>query len=261
MRIALSSLEQVWENKKENLVECNKLAKIASENKAELIIFPEMTLTGFSLDTLKISEESNRSISIQNFSTIAADHNIGIVAGVVLESKNVFQNMAIFFAADGEVLCRYAKIHPFSFVGEDKYISGGAKLSIFEKNKLSFGLTICYDLRFPLLSASLADDCDCIINIANWPKKRLYHWYTLLQARAIENQLYVIGVNRTGVDGNGLEYSESSCAYGPDGEKLNSYLVKKNLNIIDIDKTFVDKCRQDFPVRGDRRPIIYKIFS
>jgi omega-amidase len=258
MRIALSSLDQVWENKEENLVECNKFSKIASENKAGLIIFPEMTLTGFTLNTTSVSEDYMTSVSLQNFSNMADVYNIGIVAGIVLKNKNIIQNTAISFGNDGKVLAEYAKIHPFSFVGEDEYISGGTKLSVFEFNKIRLGLTICYDLRFPLLWASLANECDCIINIANWPEKRVDHWYALLQARAIENQLYVIGVNRIGVDGNGIEYIESSRAYGPDGSIVNSYVVDKSLSIIDIDKTIVDKWQRDFPIRNDRRPSIYK---
>lgn len=257
MRIALSLLDQAWENKKENLAECNKLAKISSQNKADLIIFPEMTLTGFTLNTIEISENVNAPTSIPKFSSMAVTNDIAIVAGMVLDNNNLFHNTAVAFGENGKILTQYEKIHPFSFAGEDKYISGGTNLSVFELNNIRFGLTICYDLRFPLLWAALAGKCDCIINIANWPAKRLEHWYTLLQARAIENQVYVIGVNRVGTDGNGLAYVKSSRAYGPDGSTINPIIVDDNVNIIEIDKSIVKNHQNEFPLRRDRRNTLY----
>lgn len=260
MRIALSMLDQSWENKQANLDACIKLAERSSKGQADLLIFPEMTLTGFTLNTLSIAEESDSSASLRSFSKMAATHNMGIIAGLALRTSGLFQNCAVAFGRNGEQLCQYAKIHPFSFSGENRYISGGAELSTFEYEGLRFGLSICYDLRFPVLWYALADKCDCIINIANWPARRIDHWRTLLQARAIENQVYVIGVNRVGIDGNGLEYIESSYVFAPDGSITNPVMIEEGLSVVEIEKSVVKKCQESFPVRNDRRLTLYKNF-
>lgn len=258
MRIALSMLDQVWENKQKNLDACSKQIEIASKNKADLIIFPEMTLTGFTLNTKSVSEENNESKSIQEFSIMADANSISVVAGLVLKKNNLFYNSAIAISEHGKILAQYSKIHPFTFAGEDKYITGGDKLSIFKIKKIRFGLTICYDLRFPSLWSVLADKCDCIVNIANWPVKKIDHWHTLLKARAIENQIYVLGVNRVGKDGNGLEYIESSCAYSPEGVLMDFMTSGKDVIIVDIDLSMVRSYQDSFPVKNDRKNNVYK---
>lgn len=258
MKIALTSMNQAWENKSVNIDVCNKLAEITSKNNADLLIFPEMTLTGFSLATQMVAEDINSSKTLHDFSAMAANYNLGIIAGMVLNDHGVYSNCAVAFGREGEQLSCYAKIHPFSLSGENQYITGGGELSTFEYEGLRFGLTICYDLRFPLLWYALAENCDCIINIANWPARRIDHWKALLQARAIENQIYVIGVNRVGIDANNLEYSDSSYAFSPDGSMLSSIVVDEGFRIIEIEKAMVTKCQEDFPARKDRRPTLYK---
>lgn len=260
MRIALSMLNQAWENKQNNLDACIKLADRSVKSQADFLVLPEMTLTGFTLNTLSIAEESDSSSSLRSFADIAVTHNMGIIGGVVLSTSGLFQNCAVAFGRNGEQLCKYAKIHPFSFAGENRYISGGTELSTFEYDGLRFGLTICYDLRFPVLYYALAGKCDCIINIANWPERRIDHWRALLQARAIENQVYVIGVNRIGIDGNGLEYPESSYAFAPDGSIVNPIIQDEELIVVEIDKSVVKKCRESFPVCKDKRHTLYKQF-
>lgn len=260
MKIALSMMNQVWENKSANMIVCNELAERSLKNRADLLIFPEMTLTGFSLNTSGVAEDANSSQSLLGFAELAAKHNMGVIAGLVLKANDCFHNCAVVFGRSGEQLCHYAKIHPFSLSGENRHISGGAELATFEHEGLRFGLTICYDLRFPVLWYSLADKCDCIVNIANWPARRVDHWRTLLQARAIENQVYVIGVNRIGLDGNQLEYVESSYAFAPDGSIVNPVVIDEGLSIIEIEKTAVKKCQDAFPVRNDRRHTLYKNF-
>lgn len=260
MKIALSMMNQVWENKPNNLATCIKLADKAMKSQADFLILPEMTLTGFSLNTPEIAEESESSASLRSFADIAVTHNIGVIAGVVLKARGLFQNCAVAFGTNGEQVGMYAKIHPFSFSGENRHISGGVELSTFEYNGLRFGLTICYDLRFPVLWYALAGKCDCIINIANWPARRIDHWRALLQVRAIENQVYVIGVNRVGIDGNGLEYPESSYAFAPDGSIVDPIINDEGLIVVELDKSVVNKCRESFPVINDKRHTLYKHF-
>lgn len=260
MRIALTLMDQTWENKSANVDSGNELTIRSLRSNADLIIFPEMTLTGFTSAIPKVAEESGTSTSLRTFADMAAKYGIGVVAGVILKTNDLYHNCAVAVGRGGEQLGCYRKIHPFSPSGENCYISGGEEIATFEYEGIKFGLTICYDLRFPVLWHVLAERCDCIINIANWPSRRIDHWKTLLKARAIENQVYVIGVNRIGVDGNNLEYTESSIAFSPDGAELIPIATDENLRVIEIQKSAVKKCQDDFPVRNDRRPVLYNEF-
>ena len=260
MKIALTMMNQAWEDKEANISTCNELAESSSRYGAEILIFPEMTLTGFTLSTPSVAEDINNSRTLKVFAEMAVKHRVGIVAGLVLRADDKYYNCAVAFDKKGYEIANYAKIHPFSFSGEDRYVLGGDELVAFESNGLRFGLTICFDLRFPVLWYALTSKCDCIINIANWPAKRVDHWRTLLQARAIENQIYVIGVNRVGVDGNNLEYTESSYAFAPDGTPINSVITDKGLNVIEISKSAITNRQEMFPSRKDKRINLYKKF-
>jgi len=258
MKIALTLMNQAWENKSANVDSSHELTMRASRGNADLIIFPEMTLTGFTLATPSVAEEIGVSTSLRAFADMATKHNVGVVAGVVLKINDSYHNCAVAFGRDGGQLICYKKIHPFLLSGESCYITGGDDIATFEYEGIRFGVTICYDLRFPVLWYLLAEKCDCIINIANWPAKRIDHWKTLLKARAIENQVYVIGVNRIGVDGNNVEYTESSYAFAPDGSIMNPVFVDEGMSIVEIQKTVVKECQDAFPVQNDRRRTLYK---
>jgi predicted amidohydrolase len=232
MKIALVSLNQIWEDKNLNLVECEKYIKDASLNDVKLIIFPEMTLTAFSINTDLISEKENNSFTISSFKELSIKYNIAIVFGVVIKEKIKSSNRMYFLDNNGNTLEYYKKIHPFSFANEDDYYVSGEDIKVIEFNNVKFGLTICYDLRFSNLYHEISkQNTDCIINIANWPSKRIDHWNTLLKARAIENQQFIIGVNRIGIDGNNLEYEKSSNIFNANGEKLN---IIKNIDEMKI---------------------------
>jgi len=257
MKIALVSLNQIWENKKVNLDLCEKYTQKASEQNVDLIVFPEMTLTGFSNNIGLISERFESSETIKNFSSLAKKFQIAIVFGVVVKNGDKALNKSIFIDKSGEISGDYSKIHPFSFAREDTYFDDGNKLSVVHFGDMVIGLTICYDLRFPELYSGLAKNCDFIINIANWPAKRVDHWNTLLKARAIENQIFVAGINRIGIDGNDLEYIESSHIFNANGENLNFELyeeMKIYEMIIDWTKEFKSK----FNTTNDRKIKFYK---
>ena len=142
----------------------------------------------------------------------------------------------------------------FSFAKEDKYFIPGKKISFGNLNKkISLGITICYDLRFPELYYLLSKNCEVVINIANWPLERIDHWRTLLKARAIENQMYIVGVNRTGNDFNKFTYPSSSMVFGPKGNKCKPVYKNKIIGIYDIDINEVAMSRKSFPSTYDRR--------
>ncbi|MBA3656416.1 MAG: carbon-nitrogen family hydrolase [Gemmatimonadaceae bacterium] len=260
MRIALASMDQAWENKELNLERVSALANSAAGLGAELVVFPEMTLTGFTMNTGYSAETAENSPSVKALAQIAAAEKIWLLAGVVFRSGETATNNLVGFAPDGMQRVLYAKIHPFSFAGEDRFFSRGEHLATLALTEFTLGLSICYDLRFPELFAALADKADVLINIANWPRRRLDHWVTLLRARAIENQVYVVGVNRTGTDGNGVEYVSSSMVIDPNGVALSPVSTAGDIDVYDMTRQALDEFRKSFSTRQDRLPDLYGKF-
>ena len=258
MKVALISLDQKWEDKPYNLNRCVELTSRAVVFGAEVVIFPEMTQTGFSMNNSQFAEISATSSSLSGFREISKKNRIWLVAGVVLQEEEKAANTLVVFSPDGDEQARYIKIHPFSFAGEDRVFSPGRLLVKAQLPEFRLGFSICYDLRFPELYSALAKDCDVLVNIANWPKRRVNHWMALLQARAIENQVYVIGVNRTGMDGNGLEYERSSVIIDANGDYLEPVITEGEIDIYHLDHQLLDTFRSGFSTRQDRVPDLYR---
>lgn len=258
MKVALISLDQKWEDKAYNMQRCAELTARAATGGADLVIFPEMTLTGFTMNTQQSVEDIGHSPSLCAFSAIAKDHGISLIVGLALGCGGNTENTLVAFSADGSEHARYAKIHPFSLAGEDRFFRSGNRLARMRIAEFMFGFSICYDLRFPELYSALAKDCEVLVNIANWPKQRVRHWRTLLQARAIENQVFVIGVNRTGMDGNGLEYERSSAVVNANGEFIEPVIIEGEMDIFEISRKDLMDYRQGFSTRQDRRPKLYR---
>ena len=258
MRVALVSLNQHWEDKEANFQDCSRHVSEAKKIATELIIFPEMTLTGFSMDSTKLAEPIHNSKSLELFKDLAQTHSIAIQFGLAISENNCYYNCAITLDQNGKVISNYRKMHPFSFANENKYFCAGDKLSNFNYQGVNFGSTICYDLRFPEIYSALTKNSQAIINIANWPTKRIDHWRKLMMARAIENQVFLIGVNRTGIDGNHINYQESSMIVDPSGIQLQALYQKPPLYIYDVDFNAAEAYRADFPTFQDRRPDLYK---
>ena len=261
MKIALISLDQKWEDKSYNMQRCKLFIGQAAKQNIDLIIFPEMTLTGFSFNTKAIAEEQSTSKTLLAFSELAKKNHIAIVIGLVLKSDSEkCLNTLVAFSSSGEEKARYIKIHPFSFAGENQYFDSGHHLASMDLSGFRVGFTICYDLRFPELYSALAKDCNVLVNIANWPKKRIHHWHALLQARAIENQTYMIGVNRIGIDGNGLEYTPSSMIFDANGKVLETGINEGEIDIYQMSLEELIHYRNSFSTSQDRRSKLYNNF-
>ncbi len=257
MKIALVSMDQVWECKVENLKLCETYIQKASDEGVDLIVFPEMTLTGFSFNVSKVAEDKENSFTVAKFSLLAKKYSISILFGVVFKG-DLASNNAIMIDRDGEIIETYVKIHPFTYAKEDSYFSEGDRVVTCKLHGLTIGLTICYDLRFPELYSILADSCDLIVNIANWPAKRVDHWNCLLKARAIENQRFIVGVNRVGTDGNKLQYCKSSQVINANGDTVKVSRSWKNMDICDLDINFTTEYQKTFNTYGDRKTLLYK---
>jgi len=262
MRVALVSLDQFWLDKENNFTRCVKFVHKAAEDGCELVFFPEMTLTGFSLDALSIVETPNNAMTFEWFGELSSASRVSVIFGACLIDQQTSnpRNVLCLAQQDGTVQSLYAKIHPFNFVGEDKVYDAGNSLEIVNVGALRLGCSICYDLRFPELYSIMSKSCNAVVNIANWPASRLEHWKSLLVARAIENQLFVIGVNRTGLDGNGLQYKKSSMVVSPDGKVLEPLYSEGEFDIYEVDPVEVTDYREAFPVVSDKRYELYAGF-
>ena len=258
MKVALVSLDQKWEDKAHNLERCRALAARASQLGAELVVYPEMTLTGFTMNTSLSAEDPENSPSLAAFSSLAQRHGVWLIAGLVLGKVGKPANTLVAFDPDGREHARYAKMHPFSFAGENRHFRSGDALSTIRIGEFVLGLSICYDLRFPELYSAMAASCDILVNIANWPRPRLAHWRTLLRARAIENQVYVIGVNRTGMDGAGHEYEASSAVVDANGDFVDAVARDEEVDLYEVSRQDLMEFRAGFSTRQDRVPHLYR---
>jgi predicted amidohydrolase len=166
------------------------------------------------------------------------------------------RNMGLLVSPQGQVT-RYAKIHPFSFSGEDKHYAGGERVVTVDVEGLRVTPLICYDLRFPEPFRLAAPETDLFALVANWPDARREHWRTLLKARAIENLAYVAGVNRVG-EGGKLRYAGDSTAVSPWGEVLAEGGPEEAVLLFEADPREVAQARAKFPVLSDVRPEAYR---
>jgi predicted amidohydrolase len=259
MRIAMVSMDQQWEAPAANRAACQAHARRAVELGADVIVFPELTLTGFTMDPATFAEPPDASGTVAAFAALATEVGAHIAFGVPLHGARRPRNTLVLVSPDGREVARYAKLHPFTFAGEDRAYEGGDGLVMARMNDAAFGLAVCYDLRFPGMFAALAPHCDALLVIANWPGRRIQHWEALLRARAIEGQCFAVGVNRTGTDGNGVEYPRSSVAFAPDGSRLEPESSDDVVDIVSVDPAVARRYRASFPVLPDARPHEYRL--
>lgn len=259
MKVALVSLNQSWENKAENKQKVGETLALIAEHctNTDLVVYPEMTLTGFTMESQKVKEDELSSETITFFKEQARKYKVSIVFGVVLSKGEKATNNLVVVSEQG-VLATYAKIHPFSYAGENDYYQAGNELKKLSIGGATIGLSICYDLRFPELYQAYSKDCSVILNIANWPERRVSNWRALNKARAIENQVFMIAVNRIGTDGNGLKYVASSGIVSPYGEELIGVSLSEEVAVYEIDLGEVAQYRKEFPVKNDRKITLYK---
>jgi len=257
MKLALASLNQDWEDKKANIKKCKKLLKVASKNKTDMIIFPEMTLTAYTINE-KMAEDFDNSSTIKTFSLLAKKYSITIVFGLSIKCAAKLKNRLVVIDKKGDISGFYDKIHPFSYANEDVYFEGGGKLLILDIDGIRTSFSICYDLRFSEIFSTVSYKTELFINIANWPKSRISHFKTLLKARAIENQAFMLGVNRVGIDLKGIKYTKSSLAFNPYGKQIKPIFSSKELDIVEIDMGAFDEYRKKFSSVLDKKPELYR---
>ena len=255
MRVALLQMDLAWEDVAENHRRAAKLLAQAKEGGAALAVLPEMFSTGFSMDAGRIAQPPGGA-SETFLREQARELGLWILASVPERGESNPRNMAMLASPHGAVV-KYAKIHPFSFAGEDRVYTAGDRVVTADVEGVRVTPLVCYDLRFPEPFRVAAGDTDLFVVVANWPDQRREHWRTLLRARAIENQAYVVGVNRAG-HGNGLTYAGDSAAIAPLGETLAEADAREQVVFADVDPEVVKKLRARFPALEDRRPFAYR---
>lgn len=251
MTITLVQSNIIWEDKIANIAKAESL--IPSNQMSDLILFPEMSFTGFSMNIDLTKELKKETCLIMK--DIAKRYGKSLGFGWVKDCGEKCENHYSIIDSDGNTIADYAKMHPFSYYGEDKYFLGGNDIKIFEFKTIPFSAFICYDLRFPELFREVANKVHAVIIPACWPAKRAEHWKALLRARAIENQIYVFAVNCVGNVG-GLDYSGDSCVIDPDGKVIEMLSDKEGVITYEFEDD-VEKYRALFPVLKDRRLDIY----
>ena len=248
VKIGLLQTNIHWEDKQENKLLIGRwLAELNRTGPVDWLIFPEMTLTGFSMDARAASLSAK---DLDFFKKVAGEHDCAVTWGGALDGAN--QSLTV--DARGEIIAIYAKTHLLSISGENlAYRAGDGPVS-FRLGEMAITPFVCYDLRFAYLFWQRALQTHVYVGIANWPRRRIEHWRALLRARAIENQAYVIGVNRVGSDPQ-IEYNGHSLVVDPFGKIVLDCGESAGLYTVEIDRAVVDKLRSGLPFLQDRKKI------
>jgi predicted amidohydrolase len=253
LRIAAIQHDIVWEKPAENFAGLTPMIDAAVADGAAMVVVSEMWSTGFSMNSVEIAERPDGPTS--TFMKHTAARTGAWVVGSFPEHTEGYDrptNRLLMAGPDGQDH-RYSKIHPFTFAGEHEHYSAGRDRLTVEIDGVRVTPLVCYDLRFTDLFWDVADSTDCYVIPANWPEVRREHWTTLLRARAIENQAYVVGVNRVGSAGR-LAYSGDTRIIDPLGEVTSAPSGETATIIADIDPAKVAQVRADFPFMQDRNP-------
>jgi predicted amidohydrolase len=253
MKIHCVQLDIAWENKEANHERVKQLLAAHPPEPGSLVVLPEMFSTGFSMNVADISESARRKTE-KFLADLARKLGVFIMGGVVTtDDAGGGNNQSLTFAPSGEEIARYTKLQPFTHGGEAEHYNAGQTTVVFKWQDLIVSPFICYDLRFPEhFREAVTGGAQLFVVIANWPMGRILHWETLLRARAIENQAYVAGVNRTGADPK-ITYNGGSLIANPKGELLAHADDRECVISAELLSEELLAYRKDFPFLADRR--------
>ena len=250
-----------WENKAANLQMLEQ--KINSiQHPTQIIVLPEMFNTGFSMKPETLAEYMNGP-TVEWMKRITSEKKVILTGSIIIKEKDptplessegdLYYNRLVWMLPNGQYGV-YDKRHRFAYGGEDDHFSAGTKRLIASVNGWKINLQVCYDLRFPVWARQGPEEdpeYDVLIYVANWPERRIHAWKTLLTARAIENQCYVIGANRTGDDGNQIHYSGNSMVIDAMGEVLYEKTNEEDIHTITLSKEKLQDIRTKLPFLKD----------
>ncbi|UKM65273.1 amidohydrolase [Flavobacteriaceae bacterium GSB9] len=249
LKIALLQSDLAWEDAAQNRKNLGVALRGIAQT-IDVIVLPEMFATGFTMNAEKVAEPMDGD-TVAWMKQMATKTNAAIAGSLVISEERKFYNRFLFVEPSGKISI-YNKRHTFTLAGENKVYTAGSKQVIIDYKGWKICPQVCYDLRFPVWSRNV-EGYHVLIYVANWPKPRISAWNTLLQARAIENMSYCIGVNRVGVDGTNIEYSGHSAAYDVLGNKITTIEPKQEqIETITLEKRHVEAYRNKFKFLDDR---------
>ncbi len=248
LHLTLIQPDIVWEDKPANLLQYETIIAGIHGHK-HIVVLPEMFSTGFSMAPERLAEPMDGP-SVKWMVDIAVKNRCILVGSLIIEEDGKYYNRLLWVQPDGKI-GTYDKRHLFAYGSEDKHYTPGNKRLIAQVNGWRINLQVCYDLRFPVWARNQGDEYDVLLYVANWPEQRSLAWKTLLQARAIENQSYVVGVNRVGIDGKTNNYTGDSTVFGPLGETIWQCSGEKACHTVTIAKEPLQKVRSNFPFLND----------
>jgi omega-amidase len=246
MNVSLIQYNIAWHNPEANFEKVEQLCKSITGG---TIVLPEMFSTGFTMKAELVAEPLNGA-SVSFLKKLANNSKANVLASVVIEESGKYYNRMFWVKPNGEFEY-YDKKHLFTMAGEHEHYSAGTTQSQWEIDGWQCKPLVCYDLRFPVWARNTKDKpFDVLFYVANWPSARVSAWDALLKARAIENQCFVVGVNRVGKDGNDIDYNGHSTVIDPYGTVVAFSDVEEVLSI-DLDKKLLTSFREKFPVLND----------
>lgn len=248
LRVSLIQSTLVWENRNANLAQFTSLLSDL-KGKTDLVVLPEMFTTGFTMHAAEYAEATEAQ-TLTWMRQQAAALDAALTGSIIVQDGDTYFNRLLWVYPDGSYVT-YDKRHLFSYAGEHQHYSHGTKRALISWKDFLICPFICYDLRFPVWSRN-TDAYDLAIYVANWPSARIDAWRTLLKARAIENQCFVIGVNITGQDGNGLEYPGGSSAFDYTGAELLHAGSQVGVYTVTLDLNPMQQFRSRFHFLRDR---------
>ncbi|WP_179009783.1 amidohydrolase [Winogradskyella forsetii] len=249
LKVALIQTDLVWENPEENRRLLNDKIDTISTG-VDLVVLPEMFTSGFTMNPTSVAETMDGK-TLKWLKTKAKEKQVAIMGSLVISENNNFYNRMVCVEPSGN-MTHYDKRHTFTLAGEHEVYSAGTEKVIFNYKGWKICPLVCYDLRFPVWARNV-EDYDLLIYVANWPKIRIDAWDALLKARAIENMVYCIGVNRVGLDGNQYEYSGHSAAYDVLGKRIDTISESEiATEIVTLEKDSIEKYRKKLNFLNDR---------
>ena len=257
LQLSLLQTDLIWENPEANRQQIETQLQALPAG-THLIVLPEMFSTGFSMNPTQLAESMDGE-NVAWMKRVASDKRCILTGSFMAKEGDQYFNRLLWVLPNGQI-GQYDKRHLFAFAGEDQHYTPGNKRLIASVNGWRIHLQICYDLRFPVWArqrstydedGNFHPEYDVLIYVANWPERRSEAWKTLLRARAIENQCYVVGVNRIGVDGHGINHSGDSMIISPIGDILHHSADRNELHTLTLDPVMLQETRERLPFLRD----------
>jgi predicted amidohydrolase len=247
LSISLVQMDIAWEDPDANMARLHSI--LLQQASSHLVVLPEMWATGFTMNTHQVAALQTERVQ-QWMAQQAESHSIYLAGSIPVHDHGKFYNRFVLVGPNGEKV-QYDKKHLFSYGKENHHYHAGTTPCVFDIEGWKIKAIVCYDLRFPAWCHN-TEDYDMLLVVANWPAARIHHWDALLRARAIENQCYVVAVNRVGVDGNGLTYPGHSAVYDMNGHSLLDLKNDETMQSVLLDPSALDQFRSQYPFLLDR---------